>query len=129
MIREALAARRGPRRTRSTTSRRTGPGPALGDPIEVAALAAVLGRGTASGPPLLVGSVKTNIGHLEAAAGIAGLIKTLLCLSNGEIPRLLHFQTPNREIPWDELPVAPVTRNSPWPARSGGGSPGSAHSA
>ena len=69
-----------------------GTGTALGDPIEVQALGAVLGDGAAGERPLLIGSVKTNIGHLEAAAGIAGLIKVVLALQHGAIPPHLHFE-------------------------------------
>ena len=72
-----------------------GTGTALGDPIEVEALGAVLGEGRAADRPLVVGSVKTNIGHLEAAAGIAGLIKVVLALQHEEIPPHLHFHEPN----------------------------------
>ena len=81
-----------------------GTGTSLGDPIEVGALARRARRRTARAP-LAIGSVKTNIGHLEAAAGIAGLIKTVLALERGEIPASLHFTTPNPFIPWTSLPV------------------------
>jgi acyl transferase domain-containing protein/NAD(P)-dependent dehydrogenase (short-subunit alcohol dehydrogenase family)/acyl carrier protein len=82
-----------------------GTGTRLGDPIEVQALADVLGEGRGGNAPLLVGSVKTNIGHLESAAGIAGLIKAVLALRHGEIPRHLNLHTPNPLIPWSELPL------------------------
>ena len=75
-----------------------GTGTALGDPIEANALAAVLGRDRPAGRPLRIGSVKTNIGHLEAAAGAAGLIKTALALRNRWIPASLHYQAPNPAI-------------------------------
>ncbi|MBD1849204.1 polyketide synthase [Leptolyngbya sp. FACHB-711] len=80
-----------------------GTGTAIGDPIEVNAIAEVFGQDRSA--PLWLGSVKTNIGHLEAAAGIAGLIKTVLALQHGEIPPNLHFQTPNPHIDWQRLPV------------------------
>jgi acyl transferase domain-containing protein len=90
-----------------------GTGTALGDPIEVGALGAVFGERE---EPLLVGSVKTNIGHLEAAAGMAGLIKTVLALQHGEIPPSLHFHQPNQHIPWSELAVAVAVERRKWPA-------------
>jgi len=113
VIREALA-RAGVRPDQVDYVEAHGTGTALGDPIEITALAAAFGTSRPPDRPLLVGTVKTNINHLESAAGIAGLIKTLLVLNKGEIPRLLHFRTPNREIPWGELPVTPVTGNTPW---------------
>jgi acyl transferase domain-containing protein/D-arabinose 1-dehydrogenase-like Zn-dependent alcohol dehydrogenase/acyl carrier protein len=92
-----------------------GTGTALGDPIEVQALAAVLGE--ARGPdPVLVSSVKTNVGHLEAAAGIAGLIKAVLAVQHGQIPPHLHFRTPSPHIDWDRVPVLVPTAVTPWPA-------------
>jgi acyl transferase domain-containing protein len=72
-----------------------GTGTSLGDPIEVQAAAAAYGDGRPAGDPLKLGSVKANVGHLEAAAGIAGLIKIVQSLQHGEIPRQLHFSTPN----------------------------------
>ena len=64
--------------------------------------------------PLLIGSVKTNIGHLEAAAGIAGLIKVILSLEHEVLPKHLHFQNPSPHIPWDRLPVRVVDEATPW---------------
>ncbi len=92
-----------------------GTGTALGDPIEVRALAAVLGPGRSEGQRFLLGSVKTNIGHLEAAAGIAGLIKVILSLRHGEIPPHLHLRQPNPHIAWSELPADVPTSLTPWP--------------
>ncbi|MFJ9538361.1 aminotransferase class I/II-fold pyridoxal phosphate-dependent enzyme [Streptomyces sp. NPDC101225] len=75
-----------------------GTGTPLGDPVEWEALAAVYGRGRPEGEPCLVGSVKTNIGHLEAAAGIAGLIKAALVVGRRQVPPTLHLRTPNRHL-------------------------------
>ncbi|MFP2906884.1 type I polyketide synthase [Pyxidicoccus sp. 3LFB2] len=88
-------------------------GTPLGDPIEMQALAAALGDGRDAERPLLVGSVKTNIGHLEASAGVAGLIKGLLILERGEVPPHLHFRTPSPLIPWERLPVRVPTQRLP----------------
>lgn len=96
-----------------------GTGTALGDPIEVRALAAVLGTGRPAERPLVVGSVKTNIGHLESAAGIAGLIKAVLCLRHREIPPHLHLERPNPLIPWSEIPLRVPTEPTPWLAAEG----------
>ena len=92
-----------------------GTGTALGDPIEVEAAGAVYGEGRAAERPLLIGSVKTNIGHLEAAAGIAGVIKVVLALRRGTIPRQLHFETPNPRLDWSSLPVRVAAHATPWP--------------
>ncbi len=92
-----------------------GTGTSLGDPIEVQALGAVFGAGRASGAPLLIGSVKTNIGHLEAAAGMAGLIKMVLALQHEELPAHLHFHAPNPNVAWDALPLSVVSERRPWP--------------
>ncbi|MFJ7214545.1 beta-ketoacyl synthase N-terminal-like domain-containing protein [Amycolatopsis sp. NPDC098790] len=96
-----------------------GTGTLLGDPIEAGALGAVLGAGRAAGEPLLIGSVKTNIAHAEAAAGIAGLIKVVLSLVHGELPPQLHFTAPNPHIPFDDLRLKVVTEPTPWPSYSG----------
>lgn len=93
-----------------------GTGTMLGDPIEAKALGAVLGNGRPSDRPLLIGSVKTNIGHLEAAAGIASVIKVALALSHRQIPPSLHFVTPNPLIPFADLRVQVVDRLQAWPA-------------
>jgi len=92
-----------------------GTGTPLGDPIEVSAAAAVLGQDREASRPLYIGSVKTNIGHCEAAAGIAALIKTVLALEHGEIPPHLHFHDPNPLIPWDTLSVRVPQARTPWP--------------
>ncbi len=94
-----------------------GAGSALGDPIEVQAAAAVYGRGREKDRPLLIGSVKTNIGHLESAAGVAGLIKVVLAMRHGVIPKHLHFQEPNPHLDWDSLPVRVVSEMTDWPRR------------
>lgn len=82
-----------------------GTGTAAGDPVEIGALGEVLGRGRPADRPLLIGSVKTNFGHTEGAAGVAGLIKVALLLRSGEVPRSLHFEQPNPAIDWDGLRV------------------------
>src|SRR5205085_7903585 len=96
-----------------------GTGTSLGDPIEIAALGAVVGEGRPLRQPCMVGSVKTNIGHLEAAAGIAGLIKTVLALHRAELPPSLHFASPNPRIGFDELSVRVQTAHGAWPQRDG----------
>ncbi|MDH6134261.1 acyl transferase domain-containing protein/acyl carrier protein [Kitasatospora sp. MAA4] len=80
-----------------------GTGTPVGDPIEAAALGSVLGAGRSEDSPLLVGSVKTNIGHLEGAAGIAGLIKAALCLRERRLAPSLNFRSPNPAIALEEL--------------------------
>ena len=92
-----------------------GTGSELGDPIEVRAAAAVYGRGRDAKRPLLLGTVKTNIGHLESAAGVAGLIKVLLAMHNGVIPKQLHFERPNPHVEWDKLPVRVTSEPTAWP--------------
>jgi len=92
-----------------------GTGTELGDPIEMQAAAAALAEGRQSDNPLLVGSVKTNIGHLEAAAGMAGIIKVLLAMQNDAIPGQMNFETPNPHIAWDKIAVKVLTDQTPWP--------------
>ncbi len=96
-----------------------GTGTSLGDPIEVKALGKVLAQDRLPGNYCAVGSVKTNIGHLEAAAGIAGLIKVALSLKHQKIPPSLHFQKPNPYIPFDKLPLRVQQTLSPWPQGNG----------
>lgn len=96
-----------------------GTGTLLGDPIEARALGAVLGAGRAADAPLLLGSAKTNFGHLEAAAGIAALAKVVLSLGHDELPPSLHFHTPNPHIPFEAARLRVVTEATPWPRRSG----------
>ncbi|MEP7311426.1 MAG: type I polyketide synthase [Pseudomonadota bacterium] len=99
-----------------------GTGTSLGDPIEVQALHAVLGAGRSAEQALVLGSVKANIGHLEAAAGVAGLIKLALALQHAQIPRQLHLQQPNPHIAWNELAVrVPTAATSAWPEHVGRG--------
>jgi len=92
-----------------------GTGTQLGDPIEVGALTTVFGSSRSE--PLWIGSVKTNIGHLEPASGIAGLIKVVLSLQEKQIPPSLHFKTPNPFIDWDASPVRVPTQCVPWSAK------------
>ena len=92
-----------------------GAGSALGDPIEVQAAASVYGQGRDPDRPLLIGSVKANIGHLEWAAGIASLIKTVLAMHQRMIPRQLHYSTPSPQLDWNQLPVRVASSDTPWP--------------
>ena len=93
-----------------------GTGTPLGDPIEVQAAAAAYGASRDADRPLLMGSVKSNIGHLESASGAAGLIKVVLSLQHEVLPQSLHFDTPSPHIPWDSLPVRVVDKAIPWQA-------------
>ncbi|WP_434444136.1 SDR family NAD(P)-dependent oxidoreductase [Lentzea sp. E54] len=93
-----------------------GTGTRVGDPIEAAALGEVLGAGRTPGDALRVGSVKTNIGHLEGAAGIAGLLKTVLSISRGKVPPSLNFAAPNPDIAFDELGIKVQTDTADWTA-------------
>jgi acyl transferase domain-containing protein/aryl carrier-like protein len=95
-----------------------GTGTPVGDPIEARALGRVLSAGRPESQPCLIGSVKTNIGHLEAGAGIAGLIKVALALHHRRIPGNLHFECPNPDIDFAGLGLRVPTRCEPWPARS-----------
>ena len=96
-----------------------GTGTNVGDPVELQALANVVAEGRPPDRPLAIGSVKTNIGHTEAAAGVAGLIKVALALKHKMIPPSLHFLEPNPAIPWDRLPLVVQQELLPWPADGG----------
>lgn len=96
-----------------------GTGTALGDAIEARALGTVLADGRPPGSRCLTGSVKTNIGHLEAAAGVAGLIKTALALQHRQIPASLNFTAPNPHIPFESLPLDVARTLTPWPQTGG----------
>ena len=90
-------------------------GSQMGDAIEARAVGSVYGRGRDRDRPLLMGTVKSNIGHLESAAGIAALIKTVLAMQRGVIPKHLHFDNPNPEIDWQGLPVRVAADKTDWP--------------
>jgi len=87
------------------------------DLVELRALGAVLGPGRPKDRPCLVGSIKTNIGHAEGAAGIAGVIKTVLCLEHGQVPPNLHFHQPHPQLDWEQLPLIIPTEMHPLPSR------------
>jgi len=93
-----------------------GTGTRAGDPVELGALSDVLGEGRASGARAAVGSVKTNVGHTEGAAGVAGFIKAALALQHRQIPASLHCVEPNPAIPWAQMPVEVARAARPWPA-------------
>ncbi|MEV6380910.1 type I polyketide synthase [Streptomyces sp. NPDC051773] len=96
-----------------------GTGTPEGDPAEAAALGRALGAGRPAGRPLRVGSVKTNIGHLEGAAGIAGLLKTVLCLRDARLVPTLHHENPHPRIPLDDLGLTVQHTTEPWPDTDG----------
>ena len=92
-----------------------GTGTEVGDPIELNSAAEAYGRGRHPGRPLLVGSIKTNVGHLEPTAGVAGLMKALLAMRHGVIPKHLHFNNPNPRVNWESLPVRITNEKVDWP--------------
>jgi polyketide synthase PksN len=96
-----------------------GTGTALGDPIEIKGLSLAFEGAPVAKQSCLLGSVKSNIGHLEAAAGIAGLIKVLLSMRHGRIPANLHAEPPNPRIDFRNSPFRLVTESTPWPLRNG----------
>ena len=98
-----------------------GTGTALGDPIEVEALGEIVGRGRATDQPCRLGSVKSNLGHLEAAAGLVGLVKVALSLHHRELVPSIHFEEPNPRIPFERLGVRVQTAREPWPSELGAG--------
>lgn len=97
-----------------------GTGTAVGDPIEAHALADALCVDRPEDEPLPIGSVKTNLGHLETAAGVAGLVKALLVLKRGQIPASLHFKTPSPHIDFKALKLRVPTAMEPFPERENG---------
>ncbi|MGA8117794.1 MAG: type I polyketide synthase, partial [Actinocatenispora sp.] len=92
-----------------------GTGTPAGDPVELGSLATVLGPGREADRPCLVGSVKTNIGHTEAAAGMAGLIKTILCLRHRQIPASLHADQLTERVAWADVPLQITSEATEWP--------------
>jgi 6-methylsalicylic acid synthase len=92
-----------------------GTGTRLGDPLEAGALSAIYGAGREPEQPCLIGSVKSNIGHLEAGAGVAGMIKAVLALHRGEIPPTLHHTVGNPAVDWAASGLRVVTERTPWP--------------
>ncbi|PSL51987.1 myxalamid-type polyketide synthase MxaE and MxaD [Saccharothrix carnea] len=96
-----------------------GTGTLLGDMMEAQALGRVVGRDRPAGRPCVIGSVKSNIGHLEAAAGVAGVIKTVLMLEHREIPASLHVENPNPRIGFESLRLRVARAHEPWPRHDG----------
>ncbi len=92
-----------------------GTGTPVGDPIEAAAIGAVMSQGRGEDEFCAIGSVKTNIGHIEAASGMAGLIKVALALKHRQIPASLHFERANEAIDFQALRLRVVTKLEPWP--------------
>ncbi|MFE6775201.1 SDR family NAD(P)-dependent oxidoreductase [Streptomyces sp. NPDC057702] len=95
-----------------------GTGTPLGDPIEIGAITSVFSESHSPSDPVTIGSLKTNIGHMESAAGIGGLVKTALQMRESTIFPHLNFTTPSTRIPWERSPVAVATKAHPWTAET-----------
>ncbi|MFJ4910107.1 SDR family NAD(P)-dependent oxidoreductase [Streptomyces sp. NPDC093249] len=93
-----------------------GTGTSLGDPIEAQALLATYGQDRPEGRPLYLGSLKSNIGHAQAAAGVGGVIKMIQAMRHGVLPKTLHAENPSPHIDWDTGAVELLTEATPWPA-------------
>ncbi len=114
VIRRALAnARVSPEQVQYVEAH--GTGTLLGDPIEVEALDAVYSEGRPKDQPLRIGSLKANVGHMESAAGVGGIIKVVLSLQHGQIPPQVHLNTPNPHIPWGDVCTVVPRELTPWP--------------